>query len=694
MTGSGPRYIEYPDSPASDDAFEMHGIRIPAPYTWLEDVEAESVRSWVAAQNSLTGKQIPKDDVWRQLKDSFSAMPEFVPEALPIECGSRSFRFDQHEAASQPGLLMTESGAEHTVLMPGHSGLDSRMRIAREFVYPSANGRFVAFAGSLEATDMQSVFVWDVNQECLLDETIAPTANPVVAWLPDETGFYYNVCREVLGGEPWQSQKDGLYFHELGTPPSQDRLIFEYANGPGHTALPWLSSDGKYLFIKTLDFVTQLSGLLYLRPQLGQEPIWLFQDQEARVNLIGLRADQVYLETSWGAPNSRVLRVNLLDPDRQNWTEVVPEKRNPIARTTHSVVSQQCCLCGDILYVTYLVHACNRIECFAVNGDSQGAVEIQEFSSVLQLRPAAEGSGLELALTSFLLPFSHWRLASPGAPLQELSRVSAGCNPDHFVLRQEFCRSPDGTEVPMFIILPKNPAAGRPPPVLLYGYGGWGQALAPEFRPDLIAWINQGGCYVVANIRGGSEYGEAWHDAGRLLNKTNCFDDFCAVAEYLLSSGTASRGKLAIRGLSNGGLLTAACANRRPELFDAAITEVPLVDVVRLMDTPIGGPVSMELGNPEEDEEVFRYMMSYSPLQNIEACEQRPDVMVVVAEEDERALPHFAYQYTAAMQATTSADQIVLLRTIAEEGHSIWPWDVTVESLCEQLRFLLGATTD
>ncbi len=268
-------------------------------------------------------------------------------------------------------------------------------------------------------------------------------------------------------------------------------------------------------------------------------------------------------------------------------------------------------------------------------------------------------------------------------------QLDAGLEKGRYQVSQVFCESRDGTRIPLFIIRPVEPPETAEPAVLLYGYGGWGQATSPAFFPDLVAWIRQGGVYVVANIRGGGEYGQSWHQAGKLLNKQNVFDDFCSVAEYLREEGIAAPGKLAIRGLSNGGLLTTACVNQRPDLFDAAIAEVPLVDVVHLMDTAVGGPVAMELGDPTADQSTFQYIHSYSPLQNVNAHPLRPPVLVVVGAEDERALPHFSYQYVAAMQASRGPDQMVLLRTIAGEGHTAWPWPTIVTSLCEQLRFLL-----
>jgi prolyl oligopeptidase len=408
-----------------------------------------------------------------------------------------------------------------------------------------------------------------------------------------------------------------------------------------------------------------------------------------RFNVIAEVDGALLIETQIGAPRGRVVRLDCETPNAAP-VEVVAESADAaLAIAAHSTWSPLSGLAGGRLFLTYVRDAAHTVVAFDLDGCAAGETPLPSPCTVLQL--ASHDDAVEVAITGFLSPWeSHIvdpvtlaarrdRRVEPGIPI-----AAASC-------RQIFCESRDGTRVPAFVVTPRSDPG--PLPTLLYVYGGWGQSITPSFRPDLALWVTLGGAYVVANARGGGEYGEAWHRAGMRLNKINTFDDCIAITEALIEDAIAAPGTLCIRGLSNGGLVTAACVNLRPELFAAACCTVPLVDVVHLMQMPAGSSIASEFGDPTADRATFDYLLSYSPLQNIHASPARPDMLVIVGERDERAPPAWTYRYVAELQATASPGQTVLLEVVAGEAHGGWPPDVDRRLLEHEVAFLWDRAT-
>ena len=674
---------QYPELPEGNATDVFHGEEVAHPFKWMEDVANPDVRHWLDVQSELTDNYLADSAYGSKIRTLLESMPEYVAARLSWIRGTRRFQFEKLLGHTRPVLTMREGEEIEIVLAPGQRGLSQDLRLYEEFVYISPSGRYVAFASSNEASDLQSIVVWDIELRQITGDATVPVLNPVVAWLPDESGFFYNVNTSPAPGS------GSLHFRDRIS--GVDKSVFEFLSGDAHAALPYVAPDGRYLFVKTLNFVTQRAGLLASRLDIDGEFIRIFDDCEAFLNITGVQDDILYLETDWDAPRMQIISVNLAGKVPVERETIVPEQKHPIARSTHTVSSTKSCLVGDQLFVTYLVDVSSRIRRFFSTGEFLANVHIPAFSTVNEIRPSEQCDGLDISVSTFLIPHQHLHYQAANHEMAIVSEHRLTGDQENIVIRQEFCRSPDGTQIPMFIISPENPSSKDRSPVLLYGYGGWGIPLVPSFSAEAAAWTALGGTYVVANLRGGGEYGRQWHEMGKGLNKQNVFDDFCSVAEYLIAKDIATPDTLSIKGLSNGGLLVAACVNRRPELFAAAVMEVPLVDVLNLMDTPIGIPVSEELGNPVAHVEDFKYIRSYSPFQNIQPDTQRPDVFVVVADKDERAPPSAAYKYLARLQATADAEQVALLRVIEREGHTGWSRTNTMNATVDEFCFLFLA---
>lgn len=689
MPGSeanGRRIPRYPQVPHTDHADDFHGIAVPDPFRWFDEADEDALRGWLAQQREFTRQFLDGGDERGRVARALADLPRHVPDRLAIV--RQGARFDCAPRAEGPGLVLQAAwvdGREHT-FDPADLNVDGRLD--PEFVYVSPTGRLVAVGLVAAGAEIHTVRIWDAAVGRLLPDTLPALANPVIAWLPDETGFYYNRTRAKLG---LGDGVDGVYRHRVGASPDADECLFHYSGGRGHAALPWLSPCGRYLLVKTLDFVTQRAGLAFRREDSregdGGPFRVLFEELEAAVNVLGLAGDRLFVETCLDAPNGRVLEFDLAGGGPP--VERIAETDAAIARTTHRVSSNCACAAHGRIAVTYLVDAQHRLRLFDLDGALVQEVALPGPLTVLDLAAAEEDEpAFRVATTTFTEPFREWRIRLPDGDIEPGAGVSPVLDSREVRVTQQFYRSTDGARIPLFLVGPHQ-ASDQPQPVLMYGYGGWGSALTPAYRPDLAAWVRLGGTYAIPNIRGGGEYGEAWHAAGRGLNKPTAFDDFCAAAGHLVEQGVTTPRGLAIRGLSNGGLLVTACANRCPRLFEAAVAEVPLVDVVHLMDSEVGSAVAAELGDPVADPAAFEVMRHYSPLQNVSASVGRPAILVVPADRDRRAPATAAYKYLAALQASAAPGQLALLRLVEGEGHTGWPDDTVREVLIDELAFLL-----
>lgn len=673
----------YPLTRRDDSVNAFHAIEIPEPYQWLNHFEDPEVMSWVAAQERSTDEWIgdaPRRATRLQL---LAKLPESLVQHLPARAGGRRFDVASDPVSRCCLRIHDDNGAVHA-LNAADLDIACDSQISEEFLFPSPSGNYLAYGFCSAGSDWHCIGVLDVARHKSMGTPIACTANPVVSWSPDEAGFFYNATRAKLGLKSSPSVPDGVYYHLINGAASADHLVYDYDDGAGHAALPHVSADGRWLFIKEYDFVTNKAGLLFRR--LGTNEGWqrLFSDLEASADLIGLHAHHLYLATDLHAVDGRIVRIDLNKAARADWQDVVPCSDQVLARSSHSVVSRTSALVGGELVVTMLHNGTHCIKAIDLQGGQIRTLALPFDGSVLAMQTARADS-LRVGMTSYFQPFSVYSYAAGDSQLTPVHEVAPILDPSRYSIRRLDVKNPDGSDLPLTLIAPKN--MGRAPRrTLLYGYGGAGYALTPELHPDALVWLAEGNLYAIAHVRGGGDRGRAWADAGRGNLKQTSFDDFCTAARFLISSGYTTASQLAIRGISYGGLLVTACYNQAPELFGAAIAEVPLVDALGFIHRPVGAALAADLGNPLVNLTDFLSLRAYSPLHNVGTA-SAPPLLLVAAARDERAPPGPIAQFLATVQSANPRN-VALLRVLHGDGHAGWARTTLHALIAEEMDFL------
>lgn len=674
----------------------VHGQAIVDDYRWLEGDNSDpahmgkitdEVASWTDAQNAYTRQVLDNLPGRKRLEERLRPLMEIGSISAPRMVGNRYFYSKREGSQNQPLVYMREGFDGQPRLLLDPATVDPSGLVTIAWYTPSQDGRLMAFGMYRAGDENSTLYVMEVNAEgpgrWLADE-ISGKVNSV-NWLPDSTGFFYERLADLKN--PYSGQ---VKFHRLGTHPRQDVTLFSQAE-PGdfwakHSAytadeqkalattygpFSYTSRDGRWmlfgyatgtrsndLWVVDLDRWFR-SGMKDFRP-MSVLTGTLKSGFSGSGPILG---DTMYMQTTVDAPSGKVVAVNLNDPSPEHWKAIIPEKPD--------ATLQDVSVARGLLVATYLKNASTVIEKYSYDGTSLGNVELPGIGSA-SLDTDEDRTEAFLAFESYNEPDSIYRLDLKGAFERALwERPAIPVDPSIAEVKQVWYSSKDGTKVSMFIVHRKGLKLDGNNPTNLYGYGGFTVSLTPTFIPTLFPWIEDGGVYAVPNLRGGGEYGEAWHKAGMQANKQNVFDDFIGAAEWLISNGYTNPGKLAISGGSNGGLLTGACVTQRPDLFAAALVAVPLLDMVRFQDFLMARYWVPEYGSAE-DAEQFKYLLKYSPYQNIKPGTKYPAVLLTAGENDSRVHPLHARKMAAALQAATTSDPAekpILLWVDREAGH-------------------------
>ncbi|UCC40204.1 MAG: S9 family peptidase, partial [Candidatus Aminicenantes bacterium] len=664
-------WIEYPEAKRVDQVDVYHGVNISDPYRWLENEQSEETQSWLKSQEEIAGRffaQLPeRENALTWLKENWID----GVGSVPIRKGENSFFFKLAEGKPH-AILYVRKGkdADPKVVFDLNEHDPDGLRTIVQAVSASPNGRYVAYNTQYAGADAADLRLYDVEAEKDLDEVYPPAYFASLAWHPEETGFFYSHLdiKTLMGQE--SKKKPGIYWHKIGTPIQDDKLVLDQPwKGSFRVAVPYMAADKKYLLIHNF-FVFGSRGGWGILPLDGSgEVTWLIDPKvEYRFAFAGSTGKEVLLVTDYEASNWRIVAMNLNKAGLENLRELVPEREEPISilagTNPNSVVLHE-----DLLLVTYIEHNAHLVRIFDLKGNSQGEMPLPFLSTVSNIQTKKGDNEIFMGIQSFLLPPSVYAYNIKTKAFTPVEAAETPAAFSNYEISRVFYNSKDGTRIPMSIIHPKGLTRNGQSKVLLYGYGGWGIANLPSFSNHVPLWLEMGGIYALANLRGGNEYGKAWHESGMFYNKQNVFDDFCAAAEYLVKEGYTSHSRIAIIGASNGGLLTAACYNQRPELFGAVISEVAAIDLLRLPDTPIGTTQTMELGAPSQGKEMFEYLLGYSPLHNVSHEGTFPPILNVVGENDPRCKPGHIYKYVAELQRMGDPKRLAILRLIKGVGH-------------------------
>ncbi len=683
----------YPIAPRADHVDDFHGVRVPDPYRPLEADGTAETQAWIAAQQALSGRYLaalPQRERFRQRLERLWDHPRCT---APERRGEWLF------------FRLNEGLQNQAVLYRQHAGADSELGAARTVVLDpntlsedgttavtvtsfSDDGRLLAYNSARSGSDWQRIEVLDVATGETLPDVIEWCKFGAAAWLPDASGFFY--ARYPAPGElpdAAPSTHQRVYFHRLGTPQQADRLAYARPDAPDLGFEPILTDDGHYLLLHVWQGTDRRNRVYYREVGGDGEFVRLLDEHDAGYTFIANDGPVFYFLTDLDAPNGRLVATDVREHGRGDarvrWREIVPEGDEAIDVSL---------MVAGRLVVAYLHHAHHRLRLFERDGTPLPDVELPGIGTLETLSGRGQDEAAFVVFQTFVQPPTVLRIDVAGATSRPFHEGALDFDASAYETRQVSATSADGTRVPLFLTHRRGLEPDGDHRTLLYGYGGFGVNMTPLFSPSRLAWLERGGIFAQAVLRGGGEYGEAWHQAGMLTHKQRVFDDFAAAARFLVTSGYTRPERLAIEGRSNGGLLVAACMTQRPELFGAVHCAVPVIDMLRYHRFTAGRYWVPEYGNAEDDPEAFRALLAYSPLHNVRPGERYPATLITTADTDDRVVPLHARKFAAALQAADAGGRPLLLRVERKAGHGLGkPTAKIIEEASDVLAFLWAA---
>lgn len=643
----------------ADIVEKYHGTYVADPYRWLEDSLSPESQAWIGEQNKRTGAFL--DTPLRQeIKTRLTQLWDFPKYQLPKGAGGRLFFQKNDGLQNQAVLYCQDPGREpFPVLDPNTFSTDGTIALTRFDVSP--DGKLLAYALSASGSDWQKIRIRNVDSGQEYPETINWCRFTNLPWTPDGKGFFYSRFPEI-GTVPPEDQSNycSVHYHTVGTTQSEDILIYQRLDAKELGFTPIISEDEAYLGL-VVTHGTSSRNRFYYRPLAGaSEFVRLLDAGDAAYWPVGNLGKKYYFLTDLDAPRGRIIAIDIDRPNREDWEEIVPQ--------TNDVIDQAHFFGGQLV-LTYMHHACHRLERFSAAGEHIGGINLPGLGTVTGVAGRFDSNRIFIGFTSFLIPPAVFSCALNIGDLTPFGDRARSFDPGEYETIQVFYASKDGTRVPMFITHKKGLALDGSNPAVLFGYGGFNISMTPNFWPMHLMFMERGGVFAVANLRGGSEYGADWHRAGMLENKQNVFDDFIAAGEWLIANKYTSRKRLAILGRSNGGLLVSACMTQRPGLFGAVVCWVPVIDMLRYHKFTVGRYWIPEYGNAEGNPEHFKFMYAYSPLHNVREGVDYPPTLIMTADTDDRVVPGHALKFAATLQEKYSGPNPIVLRVESKAGH-------------------------
>jgi len=660
---------------------DYHGTSIADPYRWLEDAHSAETRAWAQAQNALTRQYLDAIDGRAKLQQRFTELWNYPKYSVIHKEGDRYFFSKNSGLQNQSVLYMEETldGPPRLVLDPNSFSADGTVALTNQSF--SKDGSLLAYGTSSSGSDWQKIRIRHVDNATDYDEVMNWSKFTTIAWRHDNQGFYYSRFPEP-GSVPVEDQANfsKVYWHQINTPQSEDRLIFERPDAKELGFFPYISHDGHYLLLDVWHG-TDPKNRIYYREEGSDQPFVRLLDQaDAHYDFIDNDGTTFYFHTTLDAPRGRIIAIDITHPEPANWRVLVPEQEDVIAnvqRVNHQFVVQ------------YMHDASHRLKLYHTDGSFAHEIELPAPGSIVEMSGKPDDTELFINFTSYLYPPGIYRYDFSSGTLSLLRTSSINFDMSKYQTVQVFYTSKDGTRVPMFLTHRQDLPLDGNNPTLLYGYGGFNISLTPSFSIPPLLWIEMGGIYAVANLRGGNEYGEEWHQAGMLEKKQNVFDDFIAAAEWLIANKYTSTSRLAINGRSNGGLLVAACMVQRPDLYGSVVCGVPVIDMLRYHKFTVGRYWIPEYGDAEHNPEHFKFLYAYSPLHNVKEGVEYPPTLILTAESDDRVVPAHAMKFAATLQAAQKGPDPILLWVEMKAGHGMGkPTSKVIEEESDMLAFL------
>jgi prolyl oligopeptidase len=693
-----PGALAYPPTRAGDVVDDYFGRKIADPYRWLEDLESKDTAAWVAAQNKVTFAYLESLPQREAIRKRLTELWDYQRTALPVQAAGQIW-FQQNSGLQRQAPLYRQADPKappQLVLDPNTLSPDGSVQMAQWA--PSPDGRYLAYTLAPGGSDVQDVRVRDLADGKDLPSVVRNVKFTGLEWTKDGKGFFYSRYR---GTEATASFADAMDVHQVwyhwvdGRTP--DRLVFERVDFPKDFTGAQVSDDGRWLYLSSAS--GSLGNRLWIAdlgsptwPDLAAKPVVVAAEEDAFHTPLGVVGRTLYLHTTYGAPRGRIVAAAIGDPDRSKWRTVVPEGKDAIVEGGVELV-------GGHFAVVYLADVQSRVRLFGLDGSPKGEIPLPEPGSVTGTASSAsglsannDGSDLFLNFVSFLRPATIYRYDLGKRSLEPFHPPKSPFDASKFETRALFYTSKDGTRVPMFVTLKKGAKLDGSHPTVLFGYGGFNIPVVPNFSPAVAGWLEMGGVYAIANLRGGGEYGSEWHKAGTRERKQNVFDDFIAAAEFLVREKYTTPSRLAIRGGSNGGLLVAATMIQRPDLFAVALPAVGVLDMLRYHKFSAGPFWSADYGSAD-DPKAVDYLLAYSPLHNLKPGTCYPATLITTADRDDRVVPSHSFKFAAALQKAQGCPRPTLIRVEVAGSHGYRPTDRVIAEFADLWAFTLANMT-
>lgn len=654
--------LNYPTAPKSDAKDNYFGTVVADPYRPLENDTAASTLEWVEAERALTEGYLSEIPFRDGIRERIAKFQNYTKTGLLWHANDGRYYFYENPGLKNQSLLYRKdsiNGKPELFLDPNTLSDDGT--VALTGLYMSPDGRYTAYTISRNGSDWTEIYLLETETGRLLDDHIEWAKFTDATWHGD--GFFYSAYDRPEAGKEFSNANENhrIYYHRIGTPQSEDTLFYEDKANPLHFHSIYVPENSDHVFILAGGEGFGVSIIVNRLSTPDDEWKVMEPTQDVEIGLIDVIDDTIYFTTRWGAPKGRLMKTSVDNPGKENWIEVIPEGEDVLTGASFA---------GDKLIVYYSKDASDRMFVYSPDGTLINEIKLPTYGSV-GMTSSKKYPELFYSFTSYLYPWTHYSYDFETGESSLIARAEVSdFNPDDFVTEEMFYPSADGETIHMFVTRKKDLVPDGTNPVYLYGYGGFNISLSPGFSPNRLLWLENGGIYAEANLRGGSEYGEQWHVAGTKMNKINVFNDFIAAAEYLIKEGWTSPEHIAIEGGSNGGLLIGASVNLRPDLFRVAIPRVGVMDMMRYHLFTIGWNWASDYGTSSDSKDMADYLLSYSPLHNIKNDgTSYPAIMVTTADHDDRVVPAHSFKYAATLQASDTGDEPKIIRIDSNAGH-------------------------
>ena len=652
----------------------------------MENLNSPDVARWVAQENKLTYAFLGRIPERPWMKARLTRLWNYEKVSVPRREAGKLFFGRNSGLQNQSVIFEADSATSRPRVVIDPNALSADGSVALLDYAPSHDGHAVAYALSQGGSDWETIHVRELDSDRDLSDAVQWVKFSNIAWTHDNKGFFYSRYPAPPQGEAINDKvtNQALYYHAVGTPQSADRKIYARPDRPEWIVDGSVSEDGRYLFVSFVNGTSTKNELLYAdlgdaaHPQVTAKVRPLFSRDDAEYTVIGNIQDRVFLQTTLDAPNRKVVSFKLGDPAAAHWRTVVPESRNVIEASL---------MAGGEVAIQCLVDAKSEIELFTSDGRPRGTPALPGIGAVTSMSARNDTPELFYGFTSYLYPTTVFRYDLRNGETSVFAKPEVAFDPSQYVTRQVFYHSKDGTRVPMFITSRKDVKLDGSNPAILYAYGGFDINMTPAFSPMLPVWLEMGGVYAVADIRGGGEYGEAWHKAGMLGDKQNVFDDFAYAAKYLIRHQYTSTAHLGIQGYSNGGLLVGATITQHPELVGAAYGGAGVMDMLRYQRFSGGALWAPEYGTAD-DPQAFKWLYAFSPVQNVRPGTCYPPTLLTTADHDDRVVPSHSYKFAAALQHAQGCANPILIRIETNTSHDYMPTDKRIAQTADVWAFM------